>query len=152
MEAIFGEREKRLKFRLAFTVTLLLKSTPNIHSYKESEAIYLDTVAGEALSMLWGSKTTLQLGAMGIRSPFAKVRVLLSSNTLLRFSIQIASTGPSNTIQICSPYELKDKMELILKAWEKGCSVSEITFACKLKRTFIHNIVLNYYYTSYMVV
>ena len=38
-----------------------------------------------------------------MRSPFAKVRVLLSSNTLLRFSIHMASTGPSRTIQICSP-------------------------------------------------
>lgn len=62
-----------------------------------------DTVAGEALSMLCGSNTTLQLGAMGIRSPFAKVRVLLSSKTELRFSIQIASTGPSRTIHMCSP-------------------------------------------------
>lgn len=62
-----------------------------------------DTVAGDALSMLCGSKTTLQLGAMGIRSPFANVRVRLSSKTELRFSIQIASTGPSRTIQMCSP-------------------------------------------------
>ena len=66
--------------------------------------LYLDTVAGEALSMLWGSNTTLQFGAIGIRSPFASVRVLLSSNTLLRFSIQIASTGPSRTIHMCSPW------------------------------------------------
>lgn len=62
-----------------------------------------ETVAGDALSILCGSKTTLQLGAMGIRSPLARVSVLLSSNTELRFSIQIASTGPSRTIQICSP-------------------------------------------------
>ena len=54
--------------------------------------------------MLWGSNTTLQFGAIGIRSPFASVRVLLSSNTLLRFSIQIASTGPSRTIHMCSPW------------------------------------------------
>lgn len=64
---------------------------------------FLETVAGEALSMLWGSKTILQFGAMGIRSPLARVRVLLSSNTEFRFSIQMASTGPSRTIQICSP-------------------------------------------------
>lgn len=62
-----------------------------------------ETVAGEALSMLCGSKTTLQFGAMGIRSPFASVRVLLSSKTELRFSIQMASTGPSRTIQMFSP-------------------------------------------------
>jgi len=64
---------------------------------------FLETVAGEALSMLWGSKMILQFGAMGIRSPLASVRVLLSSRTELRFSIQIASTGPSNTSHMCSP-------------------------------------------------
>jgi len=37
---------------------------------------------------------------MGILSPLASVRILLSSNTVLRFSIQIASTGPSQTIQV----------------------------------------------------
>lgn len=62
-----------------------------------------ETVAGEALSMLWGSKIILQLGDIGMRSPLAKVRVLLSSRTEFRFSIHIASTGPSKTIQICSP-------------------------------------------------
>ncbi len=62
-----------------------------------------ETVAGEALSMLCGSKATLQLGAMGIRSPLASVSVLLSSKTEFRFSIQMASTGPSRTIQMFSP-------------------------------------------------
>lgn len=62
-----------------------------------------ETVAGEALSMLCGSKTILQLGAMGIRSPLASVSVRLSSSTEFRFSIQMASTGPSRTIQMCSP-------------------------------------------------
>ena len=66
-----------------------------------------DTVAGEALSMLWGSKMILHWGDMGIRSPLARVSVLLSSRTLFRFSIQIASTGPSNTIQMRSPKEYK---------------------------------------------
>lgn len=65
-----------------------------------------DTVAGEALSMLCGSKTTLHWGDMGIRSPLASVSVLLSSSTLFRFSIHMASTGPSRTIQICSPTTL----------------------------------------------
>ena len=62
-----------------------------------------DTVAGEALSTLWGSNMILQFGAIGIRSPFARVKVLLSSNTELRFSIQRVSTGPSRTNQMCSP-------------------------------------------------
>jgi len=62
-----------------------------------------DTVAGEALSMLCGSNTTLHWGDIGIRSPLANVSVLLSSRTLFRFSIQMASTGPSRTIHMCSP-------------------------------------------------
>ena len=65
---------------------------------------FLDTVAGEALSMLCTSKMILQLGAIGIRSPLAKVKVLLSSRTEFKFSIQMASTGPSSKSQTCSPY------------------------------------------------
>ena len=65
---------------------------------------FLDTVAGDALSMLCTSKMILQFGAMEIRSPFAKVKVLLSSSTELRFSIQMASTGPSSTSHTCSPW------------------------------------------------
>ena len=76
-----------------------------------------ETVAGEALSMLCGSKTTLQLGAMGIRSPFASVSVLLSSKTEFRFSIQIASTGPSRTIQMCSP-ETENSVLVYLHGYE----------------------------------
>jgi len=60
---------------------------------------FLDTVAGDALSMLCTSKTILQFGAIGMRSPLASVRVLLSSRTELRFSIQMASTGPSRSNQ-----------------------------------------------------
>ena len=71
---------------------------------------FLDTVAGEALSTLCGSKMTLQLGAIGMRSPFARVKVLLSSSTELRFSIQMASTGPSSTSQICSPGQKYSKV------------------------------------------
>lgn len=74
-----------------------------------------DTVAGEALSMLWGSKMILHWGDMGIRSPLARVSVLLSSRTLLRFSIQIASTGPSNTIQMRSPKEYKESINQSIK-------------------------------------
>lgn len=74
-----------------------------------------DTVAGEALSMLCGSKTTLHWGDMGIRSPLASVSVLLSSSTLFRFSIHMASTGPSRTIQICSPTTLgREKVQYAL--------------------------------------
>lgn len=64
---------------------------------------FLETVAGDALSTLCGSKMILQFGAMGIRSPFANVSVLLSSRTELRFSIHNVSTGPSSTSQMCSP-------------------------------------------------
>lgn len=39
----------------------------------------------------------LQLGLMLKRSPFASVKVLLSSNTEFKFSIQMLSTGPSST-------------------------------------------------------
>ena len=45
----------------------------------------------------------LQLTAIGILSPLASVSVLLSSSTEFKFSIQMASTGPSNTSQMCSP-------------------------------------------------
>ena len=74
-----------------------------------------ETVAGEALSMLCGSNTTLHWGDMGMRSPLASVSVLLSSSTLFRFSIHMASTGPSRTIQICSPTTLgREKVQYAL--------------------------------------
>eukprot|EP00834_Sanchytrium_tribonematis_P006512 NODE_486_length_6930_cov_0.478846.p2 type:complete len:122 gc:universal NODE_486_length_6930_cov_0.478846:5093-5458(+) len=41
------------------------------------------------------------------RSPFANVRVLLSSSTEFRFSIHTASTGPSNMIHMFSPFLFK---------------------------------------------
>ena len=44
-----------------------------------------DTVAGDALSMLCGSNTSLASGDMGMRSPLASVSILLSSSTELRF-------------------------------------------------------------------
>ena len=62
--------------------------------------------------MLCTSNTTLAVGDIGIRSPLARVRVLLSSNTELRFSIQMASTGPSRTIHVCSPVVEKLPMHL----------------------------------------
>ena len=74
---------------------------------------FLETVAGDALSMLCGSKMILQDGDIGIRSPFASVKVLLSSSTEFKFSIQIASTGPSRTIQIRSPASNGKKVNII---------------------------------------
>merc|ERR1719387_1606023 len=59
-----------------------------------------DTVAGEAFRRFSTSNTILQLSVIGIRSLFARVRILLSSRTVFRFSIQMASTGPSQTIQV----------------------------------------------------
>ncbi|KAG5462458.1 MAG: hypothetical protein BJ554DRAFT_5040 [Olpidium bornovanus] len=44
---------------------------------------------------------------MGMRSPFARVRHLLSSSTEFRFSIHTASPGPSRTIQTNSPLFFK---------------------------------------------
>jgi len=57
-------------------------------------------VAGLALSKFSTSNTILQFSVIGILSPLAKVKILLSSNTVFKFSIQIASTGPSQTIQV----------------------------------------------------
>lgn len=53
--------------------------------------------------MLWTSNNSLHVGDIGIRSPFARVRVLLSSKTEFRFSIQTGSTGPSKMRNIFSP-------------------------------------------------
>mmetsp|Transcript_36522 Transcript_36522/g.46037 ORF Transcript_36522/g.46037 Transcript_36522/m.46037 type:complete len:225 (+) Transcript_36522:1674-2348(+) len=54
-----------------------------------------ETVAGEAFTKVSTSNISFTLSVMGIRSPFAKVRILLSSSTVFKSSIQIASTGPS---------------------------------------------------------
>lgn len=77
-----------------------------------------DTVAGEALSMLCTSNTSLQDGDMVMRSPLARVSVLLSSRTELRFSIHMASTGPSSTIHMNSPevYTFQSHHNSILKS------------------------------------
>lgn len=77
---------------------------------------HLDTVAGEALLRFSTSKTILQFSDIGILSALAKVRILLSSKTVLRFSIQIASTGPSQIIQeMCLFYLLLHFFQI----WEK---------------------------------
>ena len=80
-----------------------------------------DTVAGDALSMLCTSKMILHVADIGIRSPLASVRVLLSSNTELRFSIQMASTGPSRTNQICSPCTQRGRSMTITHS-RKSCA------------------------------
>mmetsp|Transcript_26881 Transcript_26881/g.43270 ORF Transcript_26881/g.43270 Transcript_26881/m.43270 type:complete len:252 (-) Transcript_26881:3976-4731(-) len=62
----------------------------------------LDTVAGEALFKSSVSNTNLTFSVIGILSPFARVKILLSSKTVFKFSIQIASTGPSQISQVLS--------------------------------------------------
>lgn len=74
-----------------------------VHKKFQIYSILALPVAGDALSMLCGSKKILQVGDIDKRSPLANVSVLLSSRTELRFSIQILSTGPSRTSQMCSP-------------------------------------------------
>ena len=59
-----------------------------------------DTVAGDALSKFSTSKTSFTFSVIAILSLFARVRIRLSSSTVFRFSIQIASTGPSQVIHV----------------------------------------------------
>mmetsp|Transcript_2079 Transcript_2079/g.4903 ORF Transcript_2079/g.4903 Transcript_2079/m.4903 type:complete len:230 (+) Transcript_2079:6782-7471(+) len=61
-----------------------------------------ETVAGDALRRSSTSKSSFTLSVMGTRSPLARVSILLSSSTVLRFSIHSASTGPSHTIHMMS--------------------------------------------------
>ncbi len=59
--------------------------------------LYIElTVAGEAASRSIGSNMRLVVGASWMISPLIKHSFLLSSSTVFMFSIQIASTGPSN--------------------------------------------------------
>lgn len=55
------------------------------------------TVAGEAASRSIGSNIRFVVGASWMISPDIRQSFLLSSSTVFMFSIQIASTGPSNT-------------------------------------------------------
>jgi hypothetical protein len=82
---------------------------------------FLDTVAGEALSMLCTSNRILHEGAIGIRSPLARVSVLLSSSTEFRFSIQIASTGPSKISHTWSPKSQNNVIMSTCITTIKGC-------------------------------
>lgn len=54
------------------------------------------TVAGEATSKSIGSKIKFVVGASWMISPDIRQSFLLSSKTVFMFSIQTASTGPSN--------------------------------------------------------
>ena len=58
---------------------------------------HLPTVAGEALSKSASSKMTFIHLFMGMISPFIRHSFFESSNTVLRFSIQPGSAGPSDT-------------------------------------------------------
>ena len=89
---VYNDEQRPLMIGFQSSTELLMNTMP-----------LRDTVAGDALSILCTSKIILQFGAIGIRSPLAKVKVLLSSRTELRFSIQIASTGPSSNSQMWSP-------------------------------------------------
>lgn len=59
---------------------------------------HLDIVAYEALCKSETSKSIHIYGDMLITSPFRRQSFLLSSKTVLRFSIQLESTGPSSNI------------------------------------------------------
>lgn len=70
---------------------------------------HLETVAGEALLRSSTSNTNFTVSAIGKRSPFGKVKILLSSRTVFKLSIHMVSTGPSQTIQyflFCFYFEL----------------------------------------------
>lgn len=58
----------------------------------------LDTVAGVAVLKLEISKISFIWGVTAIRSLLARVKILLSSMTVLRDSIHMGSMSPSRTI------------------------------------------------------
>mmetsp|Transcript_27978 Transcript_27978/g.68323 ORF Transcript_27978/g.68323 Transcript_27978/m.68323 type:complete len:218 (+) Transcript_27978:1496-2149(+) len=63
----------------------------------------LETVAGEATAQSSTSKSIRSVLPLSLmRSPLGRHRVLLSSSTVFMFSIQMASMGPSNTINFLS--------------------------------------------------
>ena len=63
---------------------------------------HLPTTAGDALLRSDISNMSVIASASGMISPFMRQSFLLSSNKVLRFSIQAESTGPSNTIHLRS--------------------------------------------------
>ena len=54
------------------------------------------TVAGEATARSWTSKIMFMVDDIWMISPLMRQSFLLSSRTVFMFSIQMASTGPSN--------------------------------------------------------
>jgi len=65
--------------------------------------------------MLSTSKKSLQLSDNAIRSPFGNVSVRLSSRSVLRFSAQTGSTGPSRTSQTRSPSAQPLQQTLVMR-------------------------------------
>jgi hypothetical protein len=61
---------------------------------------HLETVAGDALFRFYTSKTSLHWSVIGILSPLASVKILLSSRTVFKLYIQRVSTGPSQVSHI----------------------------------------------------
>ena len=59
-----------------------------------------ETVAGEATERSSTSNMTRFVSARGMISPELRQSFLLSSSTVFMFSIQMASTGPSNIIHL----------------------------------------------------
>lgn len=74
----------------------------------------------------------LQLDAIDSRSPFANVRVLLSSRTEFKFSIQMLSTGPSKTNQTCS-----SELEMIILFYCLNAGIEECLLGFIFK-VFLH--------------
>ena len=86
-------------------------------------------MAGEALFKFSTSNTNLQFSVIGILYPFAKVRILLSSSTVFKFSIQMASTGPSHVIQVVNLLDLLfDFYQIVLKTpGIQSSAISDLT-------------------------
>eukprot|EP00976_Prorocentrum_cordatum_P079734 1183682-Prorocentrum_minimum.AAC.2 len=61
-----------------------------------------DTVAGEATARSATSKIMFMRPCMAMISPLLRHSFLLSSSTVFMFSIQMASTGPSNITHLRS--------------------------------------------------
>lgn len=72
------------------------------------------------------SNTILQFSVIAILSPLAKVKILLSSSTVFKFSIQIASTGPSQVIQVVHLLDLLLDLSQIVEN-TPGIQSSEIS-------------------------
>lgn len=106
-----------------------------------------ETVAGEALSILSGSKTSFEFGDIIIRSPFARVSVLLSSSTEFKFSIHTASTGPSSTIHINSFFfNIVDLRQIVenIPSVQSLVATSNLPNICEAKIAWKIHLLFNY--------